>query len=98
MLACCDEWLLRKRSAESVPRELLLARRSCLRDRGGDRKLSSQIQEQVKQWGRWELSSSARDADVVLVLSIEAKTADKIRLKNLEDPRRSRTKSMRFER
>jgi len=72
--------------AETVPQELLTAKTVYLRDRGGDRKLLGQIREQVKQWGRWELSNSARDADLVLVLSVETKTVEKIQLKSLEEP------------
>ena len=81
MSSCCGSAL-----AESMPRELLLAKKVYLRDRGGDRKLLSQIQEQLRQWGRWELTNSARDADIVLVLSIDAKTSERIRLKSLEEP------------
>jgi len=51
--------------AETAPQELLAAKTVYLRNRGGDRKLSDQIRQQVKQWGRWELVSSAKDADGV---------------------------------
>ena len=36
--------------------------------------------------GRWELVSSAKDADLVLVLTVETKTVEKIQLKSLEEP------------
>lgn len=57
-----------------------------LRYRGGDRKISDQVRQQVKQWGRWELVSSAKDADLVLVFAVETKTVEKIQLKSLEEP------------
>ena len=72
--------------AETVPQELLTAKTVYLRDRGGDRKLFDQIRQQVKQWGRWELVRSAKDADLVLVLTVETKTVEKIQLKSLEEP------------
>ncbi|MGH9426121.1 MAG: hypothetical protein ACRD2L_07450, partial [Terriglobia bacterium] len=72
--------------AETALQELLRAKTVYLRDRSGDRKLLGQIREQVKEWGRWEFSNSARDADLVLVLTVEAKTVEKIRLKSLEEP------------
>ena len=72
--------------AENVPQELLTAKTVYLRDRGGDRKLFDQIRRQVKEWGRWELVSSTKDADLVLALTVEAKTVEKIPLKSLEEP------------
>jgi hypothetical protein len=72
--------------AQAVPQELLTAEAVYLRDRGGDRKLLDQIRQQVKQWERWELRESARDADLVLVLTVDAKTVEKIQLKSLEEP------------
>ena len=72
--------------AENVPQELLTAKTVYLRDRGGDRKLFDQIRRQVKEWGRWELVSNARNADLVLALTVEAKTVEKIPLKSLEEP------------
>ena len=72
--------------AETVPQGLLAAKSVYLRDRGGDRKLLDQIRQQVKQWGRWELRESAREADLVLVLTVEAKKVEKIQLKSLEEP------------
>ena len=71
---------------ETAPQELVTAKTVYMRDRGGDRKLSDQIRQQVKQWGRWELVSSAKDADLVLVLAVETKTVEKIQLKSLEEP------------
>ena len=84
MLLVCD-WR-GSALAQTVPQELLTAKTVYLRDRGHDRKLLGQIREQVKQWGRWELSNSAREADLVLVLTVEAKTEEKIQLKSLEEP------------
>ena len=72
--------------AENVPQDLLTAKTVYLRDRSGDRKLFDQIRQQVKQWGRWELVSSAKDADLVLALTVDAKTVEKIPLKSLEEP------------
>ena len=63
-----------------------MAKRVYLRERGSDEKLLRQVREQIKKWGRWELSDSAKDADLVLVLNIEAKTLEKIQLKSLEEP------------
>ena len=72
--------------AENVPQDLLTAKTVYLRDRSGDRKLFDQIRQQVKQWGRWEVVSSAKEADLVLALTVEAKTVEKIPLKSLEEP------------
>ena len=72
--------------AENVPQELLTAKKVYLREGGSDQKLQRQIREQIKEWGRWELSNSSKDADLVLVLKVEAKTLEKIRLKSLEEP------------
>jgi hypothetical protein len=72
--------------AENVPQELLMAKRVYLRERGSDEKLLRQVREEIKEWGRWELSNSSKDADLVLVLKIEAKMLDKIHLKSLEEP------------
>ncbi len=52
---------------------------------------SIRFEQQVKQWGRWELVSSAKDADLVLALTVEAKTVEKIPLKSLEEPHVSAT-------
>jgi len=71
---------------ETAPQELVTAKTVYLRDRGGDRKLSDQIRQQVKQWGRRELVSSAKDADLVLELAVETKTVEKIQLKSLDEP------------
>jgi hypothetical protein len=78
---CCGTTL-----SGTAPPELLAAKTVYLSDRGGDRKLSDQIRQQVKQWGRWELVSGAKDADLVLVLTVETKTVEKIQLKSLEEP------------
>ena len=78
---CCGITL-----AETAPQELLTAKTVYLRDRGGDRKLFDQIRQQVKQWGRWELTNSSKDADLVLVLTVETKIVEKIQLKSLEEP------------
>jgi hypothetical protein len=72
--------------AENVPQELLTAKKVYLRERGSDQKLLRQIREQLKEWGRWELRDSAKDADLLLVLTIEAKKLEKIQLKSLEEP------------
>ena len=40
----------------------------------------------MKEWGRWELRDSAKDADLVLVLTVETKKLEKIQLKSLEEP------------
>ena len=85
--------------AETALHELLAAKTVYLRDRGGDRKLSYQIRQLVKQRGRWELVSSAKDADLVLVLTVETKTVEKISLRAWRNPtRRNQPKSMRFAR
>jgi hypothetical protein len=76
--------------AETAPQELLTAKTVYLRDRGGNRKLSDQIRQQVKQWGRWELVSSAKDADLVLALTVETKTVER------NPTRRNQPKSTRF--
>jgi N6-adenosine-specific RNA methylase IME4 len=36
--------------------------------------------------GRWELRDSVKDADLVLVLTVETKKVEKIQLKSLEEP------------
>ena len=64
--------------AENVPQDLLTAKTVYLRDRSGDRKLFDQI--------RQEVVSSAKEADLVLALTVEAKTVEKIPLKSLEEP------------
>jgi hypothetical protein len=89
---CCGITL-----AETAPQELLTAKTVYLRDRGGDRKLSDQIRQEVKQWGRWELVSSAKDADLVLVLTVETKQWRRFSLRAWRNPtRRNQPKSMRF--
>jgi hypothetical protein len=72
--------------AEIAPQELVAAKTVYLRDRGGDRKLSDQVRVKVKEWGRWELRDSAKDADLVLMLTVEMKKVEKIQLKSLEEP------------
>jgi hypothetical protein len=83
VLANCS-W--RNALAENVPQELLTAKKVYLRERGSDQKLLRQIREQIKEWGRWELSNSLKDADLVLVLKVETKTLEKVHLKSLEEP------------
>ena len=72
--------------AEIAPQELVTAKTVYLRDRGGDRKLSDQVRMKVKEWGRWELRDNGKDADLVLVLTVEMKKVEKIQLKSLEEP------------
>ena len=72
--------------AENAPQELLAAKKVYLRESGTDQKLVRQIREQINKWGRWELSNSLKDADLVLVLKVETKTLEKIHLKSLEEP------------
>ena len=72
--------------AENAPQELLAAKKVYLRESGSDRKLVRQIREQINKWGRWEVSNSLKDADLVLVLKVETKTLEKIHLKSLEEP------------
>ena len=72
--------------AENAPQELLAAKKVYLRESGSDRKLVRQIREQINKWGRWELSNSLKDADLVLVLKVETKPLEKIHLKSLEEP------------
>jgi hypothetical protein len=72
--------------AENAPQELLAAKKVYLRESGSDQKLVRQIREQINKWGRWELSNSLKDADLVLVLKVETKTLEKIQLKSLEEP------------
>jgi hypothetical protein len=72
--------------AENVAQELLTAKKVYLRERESDQKLLRHIREQIKEWGRWELSNSTKDADLVLILKVEAKTLEKIQLKSLEEP------------
>jgi len=72
--------------AEIAPQELLNAKTVYLRDRGNDRKLSDQVRVKVKEWGRWEFRDSVKNADLVLVLTVEMKKVEKIQFKSLEEP------------
>jgi hypothetical protein len=83
VLANCS-W--RNALAENAPQGLLAAKKVYLRESGSDQKLLRQIREQIKEWGRWELSNGTKDADLVLVLKVETKTLETIHLKSLEEP------------
>ncbi|MCI0417874.1 MAG: hypothetical protein L0312_01420 [Acidobacteria bacterium] len=86
MLGLLSSVLTGSALAQTAPQELLTAKTVHLSDRSSDRKLFGQIREQVKQWGRWEEARSARNADLVLVLTVEQKWLEKIPLKSLEEP------------
>ena len=72
--------------AENVPQELLTAKKVYLRERGVTRSYCDKFESRSKSGDDGNCSDSAKDADLVLVLTIEAKKLEKIQLKSLEEP------------